>query len=365
MKLVRVLRPDFSLALVLKSESYFLLSDLNLPLLASFIDELLSDEIFMYCFGTLGNAIATRKMGIKKRIQCLYHAEYSEASDIARYQIEVGCPNKEWYDLAIQSNQTSFPLLLHFWLDVGLGREGYLSIQHLVNDVKMIQNQSSCKVMGFAAQCQIVLGNEKVQDVLTFTRKEQRKYRLLMQPQIQRFEKLRTQICLSFPHLAFEYHMASSKHVALNLTEMAYSYARIGTIAMQGFFQHTFIPLSVLGFKFLPLGTCILNGCEKKILEKNTRIAFLNAPFEWSRRGAKIINRKTGHILPWFLGQRPNSVQINTDEPLQVGDSLLCILYYPHSTIIWPISTFYIEPVSHSAVATPLLFSKFSLSNLK
>ena len=237
---VRQHRPAFRLACVLKS-SYLLTSGSNFGRLAVMLEQSLpADAVVLYAFSNFSDAVAARAMGLRKRILCLYYVAAEEASVASEHGVEIGCPNRLWFDeamslLARDQHSDSRQLLLHLWLDVGLCREGYRQIHQMVDDAVWIQRHygARARVVGFGAQCQQAQtpgehARELLQNVLQYDQAQRNCYVRALAPQLQHFARLKRAVEEVFGPAAtkrLDFHIASSKHVALNIREMSYSFA--------------------------------------------------------------------------------------------------------------------------------------------
>ncbi len=242
--------------------SYELLNVSNISYFALKIEKNLSELVDGFIFETLSDAIVARMIGVKKRILLLYYITSEETELASKHDIEITCPCANWLDRTIQM----FPdinLKFHVYLDVGIGRQGLIDENELIELIKKINKLPNIKLYGigtrFNSESNGIDLNEGVWNksgIPVNVRKQS--MHALIYHQKDKFnnfiKKLQDEQLINTNILV---HAACTKEIINEQTDIFYDMVRVGRLCLSTLFENQSIHVPVLSIKKIPKNFCL------------------------------------------------------------------------------------------------------------
>lgn len=186
-------------------------------------------DVDVFCIIDVLDGIKLREHGVTIPLVLLYWHPAEKADIMSRYQIQPAVLNKEWIKTAeqvLQQANITTPLLVHLWIDVGMGREG-VNPEDSLSLATEIHKSPYLKLHGIGAHFpEHMVTNENCTKWIKHGIYDT--YQSIFEKSI---EKLTKENLLASDVII---HAATSNMIFLDFNELYYNMARIGTLIYYG-----------------------------------------------------------------------------------------------------------------------------------
>jgi len=321
------LKNKTKLGVVLKS-SYDILKNINMAYMAKLIDNN-TDLVDIYIFENISNAIFARQTGITKKIIVLYYVSVDEILLASEYDLEITCPNFEWLLQAVNILDNK-PLKLHVYVDLGIGRYGFIDPNKLYDLMYKIKNYSNLELVGLGtrfnptvSRSEIIQKNqlETYDPIFSQNRKEILKNYL--QLQISTFNAIiKSSLHQNLINEKTQIHAACSIEILNQLDEVYYDFVRVGTLIHSTIYQKFKVDIPIIDIKKIPQNFCIGYYCESTITQKPYNVAYI----KYYGFSNNTIYKYNDIELDIFIQSDPMGLTIPDGTNIDVGDKIQVII---------------------------------------
>ena len=321
-KVSKSLKNKTKLGIVLKS-SYDILKNINMAYMAKLIDNN-TDLVDIYIFENISNAIFARQTGITKKIIVLYYVSLDEILLASEYDLEITCPNIEWLLQAVKILDNK-QLKLHVYVDLGIGRYGFIDCNELYDLMYKINNYSNLELVGLGTRFNPMVSPleitknqlETYQPIISQNRKEILKN--YIQLQMNTFNTIiKSSLHQNLINEKTQIHAACSIEILNELDEVYYDFVRVGTLVYSTIYQKFKVNIPVIDIKKIPENFCVGYYCETNITQKPFNVAYI----KYYGFPKNTIYKYNDIELDIFIKSDPMGLTIPEGTNIRVGDNI-------------------------------------------
>ena len=321
-KVSKSLKNKTKLGVVLKS-SYDILKNINMAYMAKLIDNN-TDLVDIYIFENISNAIFARQTGITKKIIVLYYVSLDEILLASEYDLEITCPNIEWLLEAVNILDNK-KLKLHVYVDLGIGRYGFIDFNQLYDLMYKINNYSNLELVGLGTRFNPMVSRSEIiknklrtyEPNISQNRKEILKN--YIQLQINTFNTIiKSSLHQNLINEKTQIHAACSIEILNELDEVYYDFVRVGSLVHSTIYQKFKVNIPVIDIKKIPENFCVGYYCETTITQKPFNVAYI----KYYGFPKNTIYTYNNIELDIFIKSDPMGLTIPEGTNIRVGDNI-------------------------------------------
>jgi alanine racemase len=283
-----------------------------------------TDLVDIYIFENISNAIFARQTGITKKIIVLYYVSLDEILLASEYNLEITCPNIEWLLQAVTILDNK-KLKLHVYVDLGIGRYGFIDFNQLYDLMYKINNYSNLELVGLGTRFNPMVSFSEItknklqtyEPNISQNRKEiLKKY---IQLQINTFNSIiNSSLDQNLINEKTQIHAACSIEILNELDEVYYDFVRVGSLVHSTIYQKFKVNIPVINIKKIPENFCVGYYCKTAITQKPFNVAYI----KYYGFPNNTIYKYNDIELDIFIKSDPMGLTIPDGTNIRVGDNI-------------------------------------------